>query len=100
MTPSRRPKLKLGPKQHRVNRRAFLRGAGTVAIGLPFLEGLPERSAWAQDDNPIFSFFIVSAHGVVHDRFWPEMGALTQEGLAASENATAALANHAANLTF
>ena len=28
-----------------INRRAFLRGAGTVAIGLPFLEGLPERSA-------------------------------------------------------
>ena len=29
-----------------VNRRAFLYGAGGVAIGLPFLEGLPERSAW------------------------------------------------------
>ncbi|HEY6725321.1 MAG TPA: DUF1552 domain-containing protein [Polyangiaceae bacterium] len=100
MNPTTRPKLKLGAKQSRVNRRAFLRGAGTVAIGLPFLEGLPERSAWAQNDNPIFSFFIVSAHGVVHDRFWPEMGALTQEGLAASSNATAALANHAANLTL
>ena len=97
---SSRPKLVLGAKQSRVNRRAFLRGAGTVAIGLPFLEGLPERSAWAQNDNPIFSFFIVSAHGVVHDRFWPEMGAVTQESLAASPNATSALANHAANLTF
>ena len=32
-----------------INRRAFLRGAGTVAVGLPFLEGLPERSAWAAD---------------------------------------------------
>ena len=29
-----------------VNRRAFLRD-GAVAVGLPFLEGLPERSAWA-----------------------------------------------------
>jgi len=95
-----RPKLTLGAKRSRVNRRAFLRGAGTVAIGLPFLEGLPERSAWAQNENPIFSFFIVSAHGVVHDRFWPEEGAVTQESLAASSNATAALANHAANLTF
>ena len=34
-------------KPFSINRRAFLRGAGTVAIGLPFLEGLPERSAWA-----------------------------------------------------
>lgn len=24
-----------------INRRAFLRGAGGIAIGLPFLEGLP-----------------------------------------------------------
>jgi len=100
MNPFSRPKLKLGAKRSRINRRAFLRGAGTVAIGLPFLEGLPERSAWAQNENPIFSFFIVSAHGVVHDRFWPEEGAVTQESLAASSNATAALANHAANLTF
>ena len=38
-----------------VNRRAFLRGAGGVAIGLPFLEGLPERSAWAADAPPVFS---------------------------------------------
>lgn len=95
-----RPTLKLGAQRSRVNRRAFLRGAGTVAIGLPFLEGLPERSAWAQDENPIYSFFIVSAHGVVHDSFWPAEGALTQEALAASGNATAALAAHAANLTF
>ena len=100
MNPFGRPKIELGAKRSRVNRRAFLRGAGTVAIGLPFLEGLPERSAWAQNENPIFSFFIVSAHGVVHDRFWPEEGAVTQEALAASSNATAALAAHAANLTF
>ena len=34
-----------------VNRRAFLR-AGAVAVGLPFLEGLPSRSAWAADAPP------------------------------------------------
>ena len=79
MNPFSRPKIKLGgANKSRLNRRAFLRGAGTVAIGLPFLEGLPERSAWAQDENPIFSFFIVSAHGVVHDRFWSEEGAITR----------------------
>jgi len=38
-----------GARKNAFNRRAFLRGAGTVAIGLPFLEGLPERSAWAAD---------------------------------------------------
>ena len=40
-----------------INRRAFLYGAGTIAIGLPFLEGLPERSAWAAGSQPIFTFF-------------------------------------------
>jgi Protein of unknown function (DUF1552) len=67
-----------------VNRRAFLRGVGTVAVGLPFLEGLPDRSAWAQDAGPVFSFFIVGMNGVVHDRFWPttEAGALTAATLA------------------
>jgi hypothetical protein len=64
-----------------VNRRAFLRGIGTVAIGLPFLEGLPERSAWAADAPPVFSFFIMTANGVVGDRFWP--------GAAGPLNATA-----------
>lgn len=63
----------------RINRRAFLRGTGAVAIGLPFLEGLPIRSAWAQDNVPVFSFFIVTANGVVQDRFWPTMaGALSE----------------------
>ena len=50
------------PKRKKtVNRRAFLYGAGGIAIGLPFLEGLPERSAWAQDAQPIFTFFMCAA---------------------------------------
>lgn len=65
-----------------INRRAFLRGAGGVAIGLPFLEGLPSRSAWAQDAPPVFTFFIVGANGVVGNRFWPEDGALTASSMA------------------
>ena len=40
-----------------LNRRAFLTGAGTVAVGLPFLESLPSRSAWAADATPVFTFF-------------------------------------------
>ena len=85
-----------------VNRRAFLRGAGAVAIGLPFLEGLPERSAWAADAEPVFSLYIVAACGVVGSRFFPSAtGPLTQSSLAAmSDKATSVLAPHAQNLLF
>jgi hypothetical protein len=83
------------------NRRAFLRGAGTVAIGLPFLEGLPERSAWAADSPPVFSFFMVAACGVVGSKFFPSAtGALSSSSLSSSGTAVAALAPHAANLLF
>lgn len=84
-----------------VNRRAFLR-AGAVAIGLPFLEGLPLRSAWAADKPPVFGLFIVAACGVVPTRFFPNAtGALTSSGLAGmTDKATSVLAPHAANLLF
>jgi len=85
-----------------VNRRAFLYGAGTLAIGLPFLEGLPERSAWAADKSPVFSLFIVAACGVVGKKFFPDAtGPLTTASLAAmTGKATSVLAPHAANLLF
>jgi hypothetical protein len=81
-----------------VNRRAFLLGTGGVALGLPFLEGVPERSAWAQNDAPRFLFLIVAACGIVKEDFFPERGALTTEGLAAAGKATSELAEHAPNL--
>lgn len=98
----------------RLNRRNFLRGVGTVAVGLPFLEGLPERSAWAAGAAPVFSFFIVAENGVVFssatskNTFFPSaLGALTTPGLTAlgdgtvaSVTATSALAAHAPNLLF
>ena len=84
------------------NRRRFLRGAGGVAIGLPFLEGLPERSAWAQSAQPVFSFYLVAACGVVGSKFFPTAtGELTTAGLAgATDKATSVLSPHAANLLF
>ncbi len=86
-----------GPKRHAVNRRAFLYGAGGVALGLPFLEGLPERSAWAAGSQPVFTFFICAACGVEPKRFWPSgTGALS--GLLSSGRAVDALAPYAANL--
>jgi len=88
--------------QPKVNRRAFLRGAGAVAVGLPFLEGLPERSAWSADSPPVFTMFMVAACGVVGKGFFPSAtGALTQAGLAgATDKATSVLSPHAENLLF
>jgi hypothetical protein len=84
-----------------VNRRAFLRAAGGIAVGLPFLESMPERSAWAQGQTPIFGFMCVAACGVVGGRFFPNAtGPLTAEGLMSSGKAVAPLAEHAPNLLF
>ncbi|HEX2669758.1 MAG TPA: DUF1552 domain-containing protein, partial [Polyangiaceae bacterium] len=79
-----------------INRRAFLYGAGTIAIGLPFLEGLPERSAWAANAQPIFTFFLCAACGVEPKKFWPgSTGALS---LGSSGKAVDALADQQKNL--
>jgi len=88
-------------KRAPINRRAFLR-AGAVAVGLPFLEGLPARSAWAAGSQPVFSLFIVTACGVVGSKFFPSAtGALTTASLAAeTDKATSLLAPHAGNLLF
>ncbi len=89
------------PKLPRVNRRAFLRGTAGVSLALPFLEGLPDRSAWAAGQEPVFSLFMMAAGGVVPARFFPsELGALTTAGLAEGEKATSALAAHAKSLLF
>ena len=94
---------KEGARKNAINRRAFLRGAGTVAIGLPFLEGLPERSAWAADAAPVFTLAMIGSCGVVGKSFFPSAtGALTKDGLAAGGTgvATSVLSAHASNLIF
>lgn len=90
------------PSRSRLNRRNFLRGAGSIAIALPFLESLPERSAWAAGAAPVFTFFIVAENGVVFKNFFPSAtGALTTAGLAGmTDTATSALSAHAPNLLF
>ena len=55
----------------KLNRRNFLRGAAGVTLALPFLEGMPERSAWAADAKPVFSLFICAVGGVVPEQFLP-----------------------------
>jgi Protein of unknown function (DUF1552) len=85
-----------------LNRRAFLTAAGTVAVGLPFLEGLTSRSAWAAGSAPVFTLLIAAQNGVVGKNFFPSApGALTTAGLAgAGDIATGVLSPHAANLLF
>ncbi len=58
-------------ERSRLNRRNFLRGAAGLSVGLPFLEALPERSAWAANATPVFSLFMVAANGVVPQTFFP-----------------------------
>jgi hypothetical protein len=85
----------------RVNRRAFLRGTAGVSLALPFLEGLPERSAWAAGQEPVFSLFMCASGGVVASRFFPnEVGPLTQTALSEAGKATSELAAHAERLLF
>jgi hypothetical protein len=71
-----------------------------VSVALPFLESLPERSAWAAGETPIFSLFICAVNGVVPSQFFPAEGPLTAEGLAAAGKATSHLSAHAPNLLF
>jgi len=91
----------LGPQRARINRRAFLRGTAGVAVGLPFLESLPERSAWAAGSAPVFSLFICTVDGIVPASFFPNaLGALTTAELEATDKATSQLSAHAKNLLF
>jgi hypothetical protein len=72
-----------------------------VALALPFLESLPDRSAWAAGEEPVFSLFICTTGGVVTSDFFPaEAGALTQAGLTAAGKATSELSRHAEQLLF
>ena len=70
-------------ERNRIHRRNFLRGAAGLSVGLPFLEALPGRSAWAQNETPVFSLFRVAANGVVPQSFFPgSPGALSATSMA------------------
>jgi hypothetical protein len=94
-------------RRAKLNRRAFLRAAGTVGVALPFLEGMQSRSAWAQDEKPVFGLFICTANGVVQkyanepEKFWPtQTGPLTKESMQAfaADRCTGILADYADRL--
>ena len=72
-----------------LSRRLFLWGAGGVAVGLPFLEGLqPRRLRAAPPERPRFAAFVRQANGCQQaegmepEGFWPhDLGAVTNETL-------------------
>ncbi len=94
-------KTRRASHRRRLERRAFLRGAGGATLALPFLESLPQRSAWGQDEQPIFALHLCAVCGVVPSQFFPPTtGPLTSTALAEAGTATSALAAHADDLLF
>lgn len=91
--------------KHRHSRRAFLRGVGTVSLGLPLLDVFSARQARAAD-VPRCAVFVRQANGVAQagngepERFWPKnLGALTKASLEAdTDRAVSELASYADKL--
>jgi hypothetical protein len=78
-----------------------LRGGLGVSVALPFLQSLPERSAWSAEAPPVFSLFICTANGVIPEQFFPdELGPITEATLTPTDKATREVARHASNLLF
>jgi hypothetical protein len=110
MTSSKKSSPKSAKPSTKVGRRLFLRGAGTVALGLPFLESFGRTSrAKAAPADYSFAVWCRQANGVAQadlqwdparaepDLFWPTAtGRLTRESLAAmSTQAMSELADFA-----
>ena len=90
------------------SRRLFLRGAGTVALGLPFLESIGRfgSKAKAASGDESFAIWLRQGNGVAQEgrdepeRFWPSAtGRLTRDGLAGETGrATSELSDYAESL--
>jgi hypothetical protein len=89
------------------SRRGFLRGTGTVMLGLPMLDVFARTPAVrAQEAGKRFAVFIRQGNGVAQagggepERFWPKaLGALTTaQMMAETDRATSELAAHASKL--
>lgn len=64
-----------------MKRRQFLKGAGGIVLGLPFLESLLLSSARGADAAPpTFAIFLRHPHGVINSHWWPsKFGPLSKE---------------------
>ena len=95
-------------RKPRFTRRGFLYGAGGVAVGLPFLEGLqPRKVKAAPTERPRYAVFVRQANGCAQadngepEQFWPhELGAVTKESLTGvdADRAVSELAEYADKL--
>ena len=94
-----------------MTRRRFLRGAGGVVVGLPFLEGLSARRAGAVQPSSKFAVFVRQGNGVQQatdsgepESFWPSFapGAFTPAALAADTGraVSGSSRTHAKDLTI
>ena len=91
--------------KHKHSRRAFLRGVGTVSLGLPLLDVFSAPKARAAD-LPRCAVFVRQGNGVAQagngepERFWPKnLGALTKASLEADKDrAVTELASYADKL--
>lgn len=71
-------------KKRRFTRRSFIRGAGGLAVGLPFLStGLPGSEAFGQDmapgAHPKRVVFMFHPNGVIADGWFPTLGSSGKE---------------------
>ena len=83
----------------KLTRRHLLRGAGSVAVGLPFLEGLAPRRARAQSDDVMRRLIVfMQVNGVDVARFWPNQGAGTIQASSLTGTAIESLAPYADRL--
>src|SRR5688572_33045165 len=57
--------------RHKLNRRAVLRGAGTIAIALPWLEVMGTNEAHAAAAPAKRLLTVYTPGGTVAERFWP-----------------------------
>jgi hypothetical protein len=57
--------------KHKLNRRAMLRGAGTIAIALPWLEIMGTDKAYAAGAPAKRLLTVYTPGGTVADKFWP-----------------------------
>jgi len=81
------------------SRRNLLRGAGTVALGLPFLEGLaPKKAKAAPGDGKGRLLILFECNGVDTARFWPNQAGGTLQSSSLTGTAMESLAPFADRL--
>lgn len=84
-----------------MQRRQFLKSAGGIVLGLPFLESLLPKNVKAEEAAPnSFGVFIRHPHGVVHDTWWPTQRGKLSEATMPQDRACFLMRAHAERTMF